>query len=437
MTGPQCPDEILTKLQRVAIRSKRNPERAWTTLAHHIDVAMLEYSYRSIRRTGALGVDGVSWSSYGANLEANLARLHKGFKEGTYRASPCRRVYIQKKDGSARPLGIPTVEDKVLQHSVGMVLNAVYEQDFLDCSYGFRPKRSAHDALESLRGTVMSTWGGWVIDLDVASFFDTMNHGDLRSFLDLRIRDGVLRRMLDKWLTAGVVEDGVHRRSRVGCPQGGVISPLLANIYLHHVLDTWFYDEARVSCTGQSELVRYADDAVMVFERQADAEHMMSLLADRFGLFGLRLHPTKTRMLAFRQPRREGPRDGIEPESFDFLGLTHYWGRSRRGFYVVQRKTSKKSLRRSIGDIWGWCRLHRHLPIRIQHRMLRMKLLGHYRYFGVVGNSRALARFWYRVRRAWQFWLNRRSCRGSMTWEKYGRMLLRYPLPNPRIYQRL
>lgn len=434
MTGPSCPSSISTKLQRVAEVSRDRPQMVWTTLAHHIDEDLLRYSHRCIRKSGATGVDGVTAAEYASDLEANLASLRQRFRSGTYRAPPVRRVYIPKGKGKRRPIGIPTFEDKILQHAVTMVLNAVYEQDFLSCSFGFRPGRSAHQALQSLRDSVMATWGGWVIDLDVESFFDTLDHSVLRSFLDERIGDGVMRRAIGKWLKAGVMEGGSVRKGTSGSPQGGVISPLLANVYLHYVLDVWFRDVVQPECRGKAEMIRYADDGVLVFENKQDAERIMPLLWERFSQFGLRLHPDKTRLIPFKQPPRDGPGAGQGPGSFDFLGFTHFWGRSRRGVFVVQRKTSSRSFRRSLHAVWEWCRRNRHQSLRVQQRMLSVKLIGHYRYFSVVGNSRQLDRFAHHVRGAWRFWLNRRSSNARMSWEKFNRLLGHYALPAPRMY---
>ncbi|MFH0882441.1 MAG: group II intron reverse transcriptase/maturase, partial [bacterium] len=400
MTGPSCPATISTKLHQVAELSRAHPGMVWTTLAHHIDVDFLRWSYRCIRKTGAAGVDGVTAADYASKLEENLTSLHRRFKQGTYRAPPVRRVYIPKGKGQQRPLGIPTLEDKILQHAVATVLNAVYEQDFRSCSYGFRPGRSAHQALQALRDGVMATWGGWVVDLDIATFFDTLDHATLRSLLDRRIRDGVIRRVIGKWLNAGVMENGnVHRETR-GSPQGGVISPLLANIYLHYALDLWFEGEVRPRLRGRATLVRYADDAVMVFESEAEARQVFAGLPGRLAEFGLRLHPEKTRLIPFRQPPPVGPPKGRGPGSFDFLGLTHFWGRSLRGFFVVQRRTSKKSFQRALRSIWEWCRLHRHDPVSTQCGALGVKLHGHFRYFGIAGNWRQLSNFAQQVRRA-------------------------------------
>jgi RNA-directed DNA polymerase len=279
----------------------------------------------------------------------------------------------------------------------------------------------------------METWGGWVIDLDISSFFDTLNHAHLRSFLEQRIGDGVILRAIGKWLNAGVIEAGEHLKTEQGSPQGGVISPLLANIYLHYVLDTWFATEVRPRMRGQARLYRYADDAVLVFEHREDAERVFSVLPKRLGRYGLKLHPEKTRLIRFRQPPRDNQDKGDGPGSFDFLGFTHYWAPSHRGISVVQRRTSKKSFRRSLRAISDWCRKHRHLPLPQQQKALSQKLLGHYLYFGVVGNIRQLGQLVFAVQEVWRKWLGRRHSRKRMAWECFNRLLLRYPLPRPRI----
>jgi RNA-directed DNA polymerase len=310
-----------------------------------------------------------------------------------------------------------------------MVLNAVYEQDFLDCSYGFRPGRSAHHALEALWHATMDVGGGWVLEIDIRHFFDSVGHGHLRAILDQRVRDGVIRRTIDKWLNAGVQHDGAIRYPDDGTPQGGVISPLLANVYLHEVLDVWFEREVRPRLDGSASLIRYADDATMVFAQEADARRVLSVLAKRFAKYGLTLHPEKTRLIDFRRP----PGNGTGPGSFDVLGFTHFWGPARKGNWVVQRKTSRSRFGRALHRVAEWCRQNRHRSVREQHKMLVAKVRGHYNYFGITGNSRALGRFWYEVKRVWKKWLGRRSGREQMTWERFALLVGRYPLPWPRV----
>lgn len=429
MQRTQTLDPISTRLQRIAKLAREAPTMAIRTLAHHIDVEFLRVAYQQTRKDGAPGVDNQTAAEYAANLEANLQSLHDRFKSGTYRAPPVRRVEIPKGDGTLRALGIPTFEDKVLQRAVAMVLSAVYEQDFLDCSYGFRPSRSAHQALDALWKATMDVGGGWVLELDIRHFFDSVDHGQLQGILDQRVRDGVIRRTIDKWLKAGVQQDGALRAPERGTPQGGVISPLLANVYLHEVLDCWFDREVRPRLDGSAKLIRYADDAVMVFAREADARRVLSVLAKRFARYGLTLHPEKTRLIEFRRP----PDEGGGPGSFDLLGFTHFWGRSRKGKWVVQRKTSRARFGRALARVAEWCRRCLHLPVREQHKLLAAKVRGHYNYFGVTGNSRALSRFLHEVERVWRKWLDRRSNRARMNWERFRLLIQRYPLPSPRV----
>jgi RNA-directed DNA polymerase len=427
MKRTQTLDNVSTKLQRIAELARKAPQMAMRTLAHHIDVEFLRVAYQQTRKDGAVGVDNQTAADYAANLEGNLQSLLDRFKSGRYYAPPVRRVEIPKGDGTTRPLGIPTFEDKVLQRAVAMVLNAVYEQDFLNCSYGFRPGRSAHQALQALWDATMKVGGGWVIEIDIRHFFDSVDHGHLRAILDRRVRDGVIRRTIDKWLNAGVQQDGAIRYPDDGTPQGGVISPLLANVYLHEVLDVWFEQEVRPRLDGSASLIRYADDGTMVFARETDARRVMNVLAKRFAKYGLTLHPEKTKLIDFR--RLTGNGDG--PGSFDMLGFTHFWGRSQKGKSVVQRKTSRGRFGRALQRVAEWCRRNRHRPVREQHKTLVAKVRGHYNYFGVTGNSRALVRFGYEVRCVWRKWLNRRSNRAQMTWERFNLLLSRYPFPLP------
>ena len=406
-----------------------------TTLAHHIDMAWMYEAYRQTRKDGAVGIDGVTAAEYAEDLDTNLGSLLERFKSGTYFAPPVWRVEIPKGDGSkTRPIGIPAFEDKVLQRAVLMVLEAVYEQDFYDFSYGFRPNRSAHQALESLWHRLMEVHGGWVLEADISSFFDTLDHKILRSFLDQRVRDGVIRKMIDKWLKARVLEDGQLRRTGDGTPQGGVISPLLANIYLHEVLDRWFVEQVLPRMRGPAHLIRYADDFVIVFADESDARRVMEALAKRFGKYGLALHPRKTRLIDCGRPSGPGKGGrGGKPPTFDFLGFTHYWGRSRKGKPVVKRKTAQSRFSRSLGRVALWCKRHRHKPIADQQRYLSAVLLGHYSYYGLTGNGRAIGAFRHQLVRIWHYWLRRRSQRRCLTWDHFARLLKRWPLPPPKV----
>jgi group II intron reverse transcriptase/maturase len=438
MTDTSGSTNVSTKLHRIAELARKAPEMVLTTLAHHMDVDFLREAYRRTRKDGAAGVDGQTAKQYEKDLEANLQSLLERFKSGAYKAPPVRRVYIPKGDGSkTRPIGIPTFEDKVLQRAVAMVLEAVYEEDFYNFSYGFRPKRSAHHALAYLWKELMDMGGGWVLDLDIKSFFDTMDHSHLRAFLDQRVRDGVLRRAIDKWLKAGILEDGQFRRSENGTPQGGVVSPILSNVYLHEVLDKWFECQVKPRLQGKAFVVRFADDAVIVFASEADARRVLEVLPKRFEKYGLTLHPEKTCLVAFRRPVRssQGKDSNDEqqrPGHFDILGFTHFWARSRRGNWVIKRRTSSSRFARAVRRVYEWCRKHRHWKVKEQHAALKRKLQGHYAYYGITGNSYALSRFTYEVMRAWRKWLNRRSQRRTMPWEKFNALLKRLPLPPVR-----
>jgi group II intron reverse transcriptase/maturase len=429
-------DPVLTKQQRIAELARQSPHLGFTSLAHHIDLRWLHEAYLRTRPDGAPGVDGQTIRDYHANLGANLRSLLERAKSGTYHAPPVRRVHIPKGTGAeTRPIGIPTFEDKVLQRAVVMVLEAVYEQDFRPCSYGFRPGRSAHQALDSLWRQTMGLRGGWVVEVDIRKFFDTLDHAHLRDLLRQRIRDGVLLRLIGKWLNAGVLDAGNLTFPEQGSPQGGVISPLLANVYLHYVLDVWFEQEVQPRLQGRAFLIRYADDFVIGFTCEADARRVLDVLPKRFGKYGLTIHPDKTRLLAFQPPARSdrsASRNGPEPGTFDFLGFTHFWGRSRKGIWVVKRRTAPSRLRRALQTIAQWCRCNRHRPLAEQHRTLGQKLRGHFAYYGITGNSEGLRRFRDAVTRLWRQWLSRRARAPVLSWEHFTRLLRRFPLPPAR-----
>jgi RNA-directed DNA polymerase len=425
---------VSTRRQRIAELAKQAPPMAFTSLNHHLDLAWLHEAYRRTRKDGAPGVDGQTAAEYETNLEGNLQALLDRAQSGTYRAPPVRRVHIPKGlGGDTRPIGIPTFEDKVLQRAVLMVLEPIYEQDFDAGSYGFRPGRSAHQALAGLWQQTMQTAGGWILEVDIRKFFDTLDHGHLRAFLQRRVRDGVLIRLIGKWLNAGVLEEGCLSYPDAGSPQGGVISPLLANIYLHYVLDEWFAQQVQPRLKGRAFLVRYADDFVLGFTREDDARRVQDVLPKRFGKYGLTLHPEKTRLVPFQRPppRPDGqspPRDQ-RPGTFDLLGFTHYWGLSRNGRWVVKRKTAASRFTRAVRMIAQWCRLNRHRPLPEQHQMLGQKLRGHFAYYGITGNAAALSRYREVVKNLWRKWLGRRHRAAPLCWSRFVRLLERYPLP--------
>ncbi len=430
---PRNSNDTSTKRQRIAELAKQNHQMAFTSLNHVLDLDLLREAFYRTPKKKAPGIDGQTWAEYEVNLEDNLQSLLDRAKSGTYHAPPVRRVHIPKGSGSeTRPIGIPTLEDKVLQRAVVMLLEPLYEPIFHEGSHGFRPKRSAHQALEQLRAQIMASTGGWVLDVDVRKFFDMLDHGCLRELLRQRVRDGVLLRLISKWLNAGVLEDGRLSHPDEGTPQGGVISPLLANLYLHYVLDEWIEQEVKPRLRGRVFLIRYADDFVLGFTCEADARMVLDLLPQRFSAYGLTIHPDKTRLVRFRpRPRGRGPKHLDLPHTFDFLGFTHYWALSRKGRWVVKRKTISSRFTRALTRIAQWCRRNRHLKLTEQHDKLSQKVRGHYNYYGITGNSQSLSAFHMRVIRIWKKWLGRRNRERKWNWIRHNRMMERYPLPRP------
>lgn len=422
-------NQVLTKQQRIAELARLMPQVGFTSLAYHIDLEWMRQAYRKIRKNGAAGVDNVTAKEYERELTKNLRSLLERFKSGSYKAPPVKRVYIPKGDGGKRPIGIPALEDKILQRAVAMVLTPLYEQDFIDCSYGFRPGRSAHQALEALWRGIMKMGGCWVLEVDIKSYFDNVSHQHMREFLSKRVRDGVIKRVIGKWLKAGVMYDGAISYPDKGTPQGGVLSPLLSNIYLHEVLDQWFEQQVKPRLKARAHLIRFADDYVILFKDEQDARRVEAVIHKRFGKYDLTLHETKTRLVNFNRPSPPQRKT----ETFVFLGFTHYWGKSRKGNRVVKRKTASKKLRQAICRIHQWCKVHRHEQVKDQHRALCTKLTGHYGYYGITFNFRSLNSFLEQVKRAWHKWLNRRSRDNDMSWDRFSLLLGRYPLPRPRV----
>lgn len=426
---------VSTKMGQIALNAKRLPEVSFTALAHHVDPRWLYEAYKNTRKDGALGVDEQSADEYAEHLKENLERLEDGFKSGRYKAPPVKRVYIPK-DGKKelRPLGIPTFEDKVLQRAVKWVMEPIYEQDFYDCSYGFRPNRSAHDALEALWKGLMNMDGGWVIDLDIRKYFDTIRWDKLNEVLKRRVSDGVLVRMIGKWMNAGIMEDGAVRYPEEGTPQGGVISPLLSNIFLHYVLDEWLHETVFPRLKGKAFEVRYADDAVICFKLEEDARRVLEVLPKRLLKFGLEMHPEKTKLIRFLKPRHDGEmKRGQRSGSIDFLGFTHYWGKSRKGNRIIVRKTGKERLSKALAAMAVWCKSVMHRKIVEQHKELSRKLTGYYGYYGITGNYRSLGWYFEQVKEIWRKWLNRRSRKRNLCWARMLTLLKLFPLPRPRI----
>ncbi len=416
------------ELLRVVERAQREPEGRFHSLAHLIDVPALELAYRRMRKDAAMGVDGVTKEQYGQDLEGNLRDLHVRMKAKRYRHQPIRRVQIPKEGGKTRPIGISAFEDKIVQDVVREVLEAVYDQVFLDCSYGFRPKRSAHDAIRTLDRIVHRGEVSWILEADIVSFFDSLDRNELKKMLEVRVSDGSLLRLIGKCLHVGVLEGVELSTSESGTAQGSVLSPLLGNVYLHYVLDLWFEQEVKPRLRGRATLIRYCDDFIIGFEQEEDARRVVEVLGKRLERFGLALHPDKTRLLPFRRPPA-GQKGGKGPATFDFLGFTLYWARSRKGRWGMSCKTRSASLRRIIQSVYAWCRRYRHLSVKDQHAALTRSIRGHFNYFGVSGNFRSLLFVVEQARRSWYKWLCRRSQRKRLTWERFAAPASRLPAP--------
>jgi group II intron reverse transcriptase/maturase len=421
-------------LDRVRQAAKTRKKERFTALLHHVSVEAMKEAYRSLKRQAAPGVDGVTWQEYEQNLEANLKDLHTRVFRGSYRALPARRVYLDKPDGSKRPLGIAALEDKILQRAVGEVLNAIYEEDFLGFSYGFRPGRGQHNALDALTVAITRTKVNWIVDADIAQFFDSISHDWLLRFLNQRIGDPRVLRLIRKWLKAGVLEEGRVNPTEVGSPQGAVISPILANIYLHYTFDLWANRWRHREAKGNVVIVRYADDSVVGFEHEADAKRFLTELHERMGKFALTLHPEKTRLIEFgRHAADDRKRRGLgKPESFCFLGFVHICARSRHGAFQLKRKSRRDRMRAKLREIKEALRRRMHDPIPEQGKWLAQVVCGYFNYHAVPTNTRSLSAFRYHVTDLWRRSLKRRSQRDGTTWERIDHLAREF-LPSPRI----
>src|SRR6266540_1563644 len=423
-----------TGLDRIAELARANKTWQFTSIAHLLTVPALERAWNGLRKEASAGVDGVTYAEYGVHLRENLQQLHDRMVSGQYRAQPLRRVYIpEAEEGAQRPLSIPVLEDKLVQRATLELLTAIYEQDFRECSYGFRPGRSPQDALDEICRLICRRPVRYVLEADIWAYFDTIVRSQLMELIEKRVHDGSILRLIGKWIKAGVLEDGRLLITQTGVGQGQVISPLLANIYLHYVLDEWFEDVVKPRLRGMAAEIRYADDFIFCFQYREDAERVLKVLSKRFAKYGLTLHPEKTRLLAFgRSARPSGP-DARKPATFDFLGFTHVCARSRRGRFTIHVRTMRKRLRRSAKAVAQWCQQHRHDPVEHQAAALNAKLRGHYQYYGRPTNYRCLQRFYRLVRRLWHTWLNRRTRGKTLDWVRYQRLLQRHPLLLPRI----
>jgi RNA-directed DNA polymerase len=425
---------MCTDIDRIAELAKEDPKRQFYSIAHLITVEKLYEAFRSLRKNASAGIDGVTYLEYEPNAEENIRQLHRQLVAGKYQVQPLRRVYIPKENGKQRPISIPSLEDKIVQKVVVDLMNAIYEQDFLDCSYGFRPGRSQHQALDEVRRVIFTRPTGWILEIDIQSYFDKIVRGILIEMVEKRVSDGSVLRLIQKWIKVGVIEDGELLMSETGTGQGQPISPLLANIYLHHALDVWFEQVVKPRLKGEAYEIRFADDAILCFQHREDAEKVMRVLPKRFEKYGLTLHPEKTRLIEFgHDAARSAKKQGKRPETFDFLGFTHLCARSRKGKFTVYVRTVAKRLRRGLKAIADWCKQHRHEPVSEQQKALNAKLRGHYQYYGRPSNYGCIMQFYRRVRRIWREWLSRRTRGRRLTWERYSALLRQHPLLLPRI----
>ena len=423
---------VSPKLERIAELAKADSERQFTSIAHLLKVELLREAFRLLRKDAASGDSGKTAYEYAENLEENLEDLHDRLRNRRYKAPPVKRVWIDKGKGKKRPLGIPEIEDKIVQKAATILLEPIYENVFYDFSHGFRPDHSQHLAIKEVREQINANNVSWIIDADIEGFFDNIDHKILREFIQRRVKDGGIIRLIGKWLKACVIEKKELTYPKKGTPQGGVISPLLANIFLHYVLDEWFEELIRPRLKGRCFISRYADDFIIGFELEEDAQRVMKVLPKRFNSYGLTIQPEKTNLVNFKNPSSE--RDSTKGAgTFDYLGFTHYWGKSRKGYWVVKRKTSRKKLRLKITEIWKWCKHNRHIRVREQQQMLNSKLIGHYQYYGIRGNYMGLEVYYKATLDAWKRWLGRRSRTGYISYEHFCKLLGHYPLSKPRI----
>ena len=420
-------------LLKVAERAKRDPDARFNSLAHLVDAGALERAYHRMRKDAAVGVDGITKERYGQRLDENLRGLHERMRAMRYRHQPIRRVHIPKSPGKTRPIGVSSTEDKIVQGALREVMEAIYEPNFLECSYGFRPGRSAHDALRATHDMVTRERITVILEADIQAFFDSIDRKRLMEMLQIRIADTSFLRLLGKCLHAGVLDGAQYSEPDEGTAQGSIVSPMFGNVYLHHVLDLWFERDIKPRLKGRARLIRYADDFVIGFEKPEDADRVLAVLHKRMAKYGLALHPEKTRLIPFARPRY-GQKEGSGSGTLVFLGMTMYWRRSRRGGWYLGMETRKAKVQKFLQALSEWCRRHRHLPLKDQHAALSRRLRGHFQYFGVDGNTRKPSAVVHRAKRIWLQQLRRRRQRGNrLTWERFHAYLQAHPLPAPTI----
>ena len=423
-----------TQIDRISELAREDSKRQFYSIAHMITPEALNAAFRGLRKKASAGVDGVTYETYERDAARNIQALHERLKNGKYQAQPLRRVYILKEDGKQRPLSIPALEDKIVQKAVLEILNAIYEQDFLECSYGFRPGRGPHQALDEVGRVICTRPTGWILEIDITAYFDSIVRQQLMELIEKRVRDRSVLHLIRKWIQTGVIEEGRLLVSETGTGQGQTISPLLANIYLHYVLDEWVENEVKPRLRGEAHEIRFADDAVLCFQYKEDAEKVMEVLPKRFAKYGLTLHPEKTRLVEFgRYAEANAKRRGKKPATFDILGITYVCARSRKGKFTVHVKTMKKRFKRGLRAITEWCQENRHMPVDEQQKTLNAKLRGHYQYYGRPTNYRSIRRFYQEVCYIWRKWLSRRTRGNGMTREKFAAILRKHPLLRPRI----
>ncbi len=424
-----------TELYRISKLAKEDPKRQFTSIAHLLSPLALYHAFKNLNKVASAGIDGVTYEEYRHEAWGNILKLHARLKNRQYRAQPLRRTYIPKENGKQRPISIPSLEDKIVQGAAGELLNAIYEQDFLDCSYGFRVGRGQHDALDEIGRIICRKPISYVLEADITGYFDSIVREQLMEMIEKRVHDGSILQLIRKWINVGYIDNGQLLHTETGTGQGQIISPLLSNIYLHYVLDEWFENVVKPLLKGVAQEVRYADDFIICFQYREDAERVLRVLSKRFAKYGLSLHPEKTRLIEFgRFAKKDAMRRGKrKPATFDFLGFTHVCAESRKGKFTIHLQTMRKRLRRSLAEVSEWCRQHRHDPIEIQGATLNQKLRGHYGYYGRSTNYRGIWRFHRLVRRIWWKWLSRRTRGKQINWNIFAKILNRHPLLRPKI----